>query len=103
MENENIQDSTSALHIRIVEEPLTAQNFTTIITAITKLYTKVWLIQQGRFSDLINYAQTRDIRFTKEANLTIGKLAHDSPALVELLLNPPTLAATATVALALKM
>ena len=97
-----VEDMASALSIRITEEPLTAQNFSTIISVLTELYTKAWLIQQGRFPDLINYAQTHDRRFTKEANLVIGKLAHDSPALIELLLNPATLAATATVALALK-
>ena len=87
--------STLTFQIRITEEPLTAQNFTTIISTLTELHTKAWLIQQGRFSDLINYAQTHDIRFTKEANLTIGKLAHNSPTLVELILNPTTLAAAA--------
>ncbi len=72
---------------------MTAHNFTSILSALTELHTKVWLIQQGRFPDLLNYAQTHDVRFTKEANLTIGKLTHNSPALVELILNPPTLAA----------
>ncbi len=97
-----VEDRASALSIRITEEPLTAENFSTIISVLTELYTKAWLIQQSRFPDLINYAQTHDRRFTKEANLVIGKLAHDSPTLIELLLNPATLAATATVALALK-
>ena len=68
------QASSSTIRIRITEEPLTAQNLTTIISALNELHTKCWLIQQDRFSDLINYAQTHDIRFTKEANLTIGKL-----------------------------
>jgi len=94
------QDQT--LQIRITEEPLTAQNFTSIIASINELYTKAWLIHQGRFSDLINYAQTHDIRFTKEANLVIGKLALNSPTLIELLLSPAALGATATVAFALK-
>jgi hypothetical protein len=95
MENGNVEDSTLALHIRIVEEPLTAHNFTTTISALTELHTKAWLIQQGRFPDLINYTQTHDIRFTKEADLTIGKLAHNSLTLLELILNPTTLAAAA--------
>jgi Pentapeptide repeats (8 copies) len=90
-----IEKETFTLSIRITEEPLTAKNFSTIISTLTELYTKALLIQQGRFSDLVNYAQTHDIRFAKEANLTIGKLSHDSPALIELLLNPTTLAAAA--------
>ena len=107
MESENAEDTAPALHIRITEEPLIAHNFTTTISALTELHTKAWLIQQGRFPDLINYAQTHDIRFTKEANLTIGKPAHNSPTLVELILNPTTLAAGAgaivTLARALKI
>ena len=66
--------------IRIVQEPLTAQNFTTIISALTDLHTKCWLIEQGQFINLIDYTQTHDIRFVKEANLVIGKLAHYSIA-----------------------
>ncbi len=93
MESENAEDTASALHIRITEEPLIAHNFTTTISTLTELHTKAWLIQQDRFPDLINYAQTHDIRFTKEANLTIGKLAHNPPTLVELILNPTMLAA----------
>src|SRR5881275_2888524 len=50
-----VAESTSTLHIRIIEEPLTAQNLTTIISTLTELYTKCWLIAQGRFPDLINY------------------------------------------------
>jgi hypothetical protein len=95
VENEVVEDDISTLRIYITEEPLTAQNFTTIISALNELHTKAWLIQQGRFPELINYAQTHDIRFTKEANLTIGKLAHNSPTLAELILNPTTLAAAA--------
>src|SRR6266536_299735 len=89
------EDTSSNILIKITEDPLTAQNLTTIISTLTELYTKCWLIVQGRFPDLINYSQTHDIRFTKEANLTIGMLAHESPTLVELILNPPTLAAAA--------
>jgi hypothetical protein len=95
MESKNAEDTASALHIRITEAPLIAHNFTTIISALTELHTKAWLIQQRRFPDLLNYAHTHDIRFTKEANLTIGKLTHNSPTQVELILNPTTLAAAA--------
>lgn len=73
----------SIITIRINEEPLTAQNLTTIITAITELHTKCWLIGKGRFTDLIEYTQTRNPLFEEEATLTITKLAYNSPGLIE--------------------
>ena len=68
------------LAVRIMEEPLTAQNLTLILSALTELYTKCWLIQQDRLADLIEYAETHDPRFTQEAGLLIHKLTHNSPA-----------------------
>lgn len=94
-------ENAEILRIRIMEEPLTAQNLATIISSLTELHFKSWLIQQGRFSDLINYGQTRDLHFTKEANLVIGKFIRFSPALIELLLNPATLATAATASVTL--
>ncbi len=77
----SINPATNALLvIRILEEPLTTQNLTTIISSLTELYTKYWLIGKERFADLIEYTQTHDIRFVKETQLTIAKMTHNSPA-----------------------
>src|SRR5205085_1553603 len=46
-------------------------------------HTKFWLIQQGRFTELIEYAQTHNPRFVREANLLIGKMAHNSPGWID--------------------
>ncbi len=67
------------IRIRITEEPLTAQNLITIISALTELYTKCWLIGQGRFADLIEYTQTRNARFAQKAHLVIARVAYNSP------------------------
>lgn len=72
------------LRIRITEEPLTAHNLTIIISALTELHTKCWLIAKRRFDDLIDYTQTHHIRFVEEANLVITKLSYNSPAEMEL-------------------
>ncbi len=77
----------SILHIRILEEPLTAQNFATIISALTELHTKCWLIAKGRFADLIEYTQTRNFHFAEEAHLVITKMTHNSPADIKLNIN----------------
>ena len=77
-----VQDST--LTIRVMEDPLTAQNLTMILSALNELHTKCWLIYQGRLADLIEYTQTHDARFTKEANLVVSKLTHNSPAEIKL-------------------
>lgn len=68
-----------SLHIRILEEPLTAQNLNTIISALTELTTKYWLIAKGRFSDLIEYTQTRNGHFAEEAHIVITKISYNSP------------------------
>jgi hypothetical protein len=70
---------TSTLCIRIIEEPLTPYNLTTIISALTELSTKYWLIANGRFADLIEYAQTHDVRFAEEAGLVISRITYNSP------------------------
>ncbi len=71
--------ANGTLQIRITQEQLTAQNFTTIISALTELHTQCWLIQQGRFVDVIEYAQTRNVKFAEEADLVITGLAYNSP------------------------
>ncbi len=70
---------TSTLHIRIIEKPLTPYNMSTIISALTELSTKFWLIASGRLAELIEYAQTRDVRFVEEAGLVITKITYNSP------------------------
>ena len=67
------------LQILIHQERLTAQNFTTIISALTELHTQCCLIQQGRFVHAIEYAQTHNEQFVEEANLVITRLAYNSP------------------------
>ncbi len=78
------QDSSSTIHLRTRKEPLTAQDLTSIMSALTDLYTKCWLIRQGRLSDLIEYTQTHDPRFSTEANLVITELSHNSPLTIKL-------------------
>lgn len=71
--------TTPTFTIRITEEPLTALDLTTILSAITQLHTKYWLIEKGRFDDLTKYTDSRDPRFDKEAHLVITKLKYSSP------------------------
>ncbi|HYT42195.1 MAG TPA: hypothetical protein VEP90_07605 [Methylomirabilota bacterium] len=80
-------DSTSTIRIRIVQEPLTAHNLTLILSSLTNLHTKCWLIAKRRFADLIEYTQTHDSRYTEEANLVIGRITHNSPADIKLNVN----------------
>ncbi len=68
----------STLRIRIIEEPLTPYNLTTMISALTELSTKFWLIANGRLAELIEYAQTHDVRFVEEAGLVITKITYNS-------------------------
>jgi hypothetical protein len=93
----------ATVRIQINEEPLTALNLATIISSLTELYTKCWLIQQDRFGDLAEYIQTYDPRFIEEANLVINKLTKQSPALIDLLIGPASIASAGTLALALKI
>ena len=101
----NMGETISIVRIQISEEPLNSLNLTTIISSLTELYTKIWLIQQGRFEDLIEYVQTHDDRFVKEANLVIGSLVKNSPALIDFLIGivPGSIASAATLALSLKI
>jgi Pentapeptide repeats (8 copies) len=75
-----VAESTSILHLRINQEPLTAHNLAIIISTLTQLHPQCWLIATGRFADLVEYAQTRNPRFDEEANPTIAQLIHYSPA-----------------------
>lgn len=75
------------MRIRIMEEPLTAYNLANIVSALTELYTKFWLMAKGRFVDLLDYTQTRDTRFAQEAGLVVAKITHNSPANLNLSFN----------------
>ena len=92
---QNIGNSV-VFRIQILEEPLTSHSLSTIIAVITDLYTRCWLIQQKRFADLMDYTQSRDPRFVREANLQVGAMSHNSPAIVDLLLNAGAIAGGAT-------
>ncbi len=73
------EDSATSLRIRITETPLTAPNLTNILSALTELITKCWLIQRGRFGDLIEYMQTHNPRFSEETNTIITGISYHSP------------------------
>lgn len=72
-------ESALLLRVRIHEEPLTAQNLTTIISGLTELSTKYWLIAKSRFADLIEYTQTHNGRFADEARIVITHISYNSP------------------------
>lgn len=67
------------MRIRVNEVPLSPQNLIIIVSSITELYTKCWLIVRYRFADLIEYTQTHNRRFTDEANLVISNMKQNSP------------------------
>ncbi len=46
---------------------------------MTELATKCWLIAHGRFADLIQYAQTHDVRFVEESQLHFTRITYNSP------------------------
>jgi hypothetical protein len=69
----------STFRIRIVEEPLTPRNLTSILSAITDLSTQCWLLGKGRLADLIAYTQTHDVRFIEETHLSFTKITYNSP------------------------
>jgi hypothetical protein len=91
--------NTSSIRILVLEEPLTAQNLATIITALTELYTKCWLIAKGRFADLSTYTLTHSARFAEEANLIINDIIHNSPFSFDLSLNPESVAKAVQIAI----
>jgi uncharacterized protein YjbI with pentapeptide repeats len=72
-------DESNTLHLRIVEAPLTAQNLSVIISTLTELTTKYWLIAKRRFADLIEYTQTRNGRFAEEARIVVTRISYNSP------------------------
>ncbi len=77
-------DNSSSVQLSIIEEPLTARNLMTTISALIELHTKCWLIVQRRFDDFMKYADTKHPRFEEEANLLFTKLTYDSPLSINL-------------------
>jgi hypothetical protein len=69
----------SGLHLRLTEDPLTLHNLSTVLSALTELSTKCWLISKGRFADLIEYTQTRNSRFAEEAQSIVTSVTYNSP------------------------
>jgi len=67
------------LPIRIDEDPLTVQNLNTILSALTDLSTKYWLITKMRFADLVEYTQTHNGHFAEEAQVVITRISYNSP------------------------
>src|SRR5262249_37300783 len=49
------EEASPALRLRIQEEPLTVPHLSATLDAFTSLYTKMWLLQQGRFDDFVRY------------------------------------------------
>lgn len=74
-----IKNSSLTIPLRINEEPLTPQTLATAFTALTELTTKLWLIANHRFADLIEYTQTHDTRFANEAGSSIAYVTYNSP------------------------
>jgi len=93
----------TALQVRIDQKQLVAHDFTTILSALTRLHTKGRLIQQGRFADLSASAHAQDNRFVEEANLIITNVTYNSPALLTLLTDPGTATAVVTGAVTLAL
>lgn len=77
-------DDSSSVQLSIIEEPLTARNLVTTISALIELHTKCWLIVQRRFDDFIRYTATKHPRFEEEANLLFTKVTYDSPLSINL-------------------
>jgi hypothetical protein len=78
-----------ALRLRIQEEPLTVQHLSATLDAFTSLYTKMWLLQQGRFDDFVRYTEHKDRRFEEEVNLLIAELKYNSPLNIKFSLPDP--------------
>jgi hypothetical protein len=77
-------DNSSSVRLSLIEEPLTARNLVTTISALIELHTKCWLIVQRRFDDFIKYTDTKHPRYEEEANLLFTKLTYDSPLSINL-------------------
>jgi nucleoid DNA-binding protein len=76
----DLPSKSTTLRISTREEmDLTAKDLLTLITALTELTTKYWLIAKERFADLIEYTQTHNERFVEESNTIVTRISHNSP------------------------
>jgi hypothetical protein len=91
-----------ALHLRIMEDPLTAASVSVILQVLTRLHTKCWLMAQGRLDDLIRYCQTYDPSLEEEAHLVITKMRHNSPLEFDLGVGPKSIAEAMEIATQLR-
>lgn len=89
----------STLRIGFDEEPLKAQSLISVLSALTDLHTKCWLIEHERFDDCIAYAQTHESRYAEEANLVIVSITHTSPTIIDLLLGSAGIAVAMKIAI----
>ena len=60
-------------------DPLLPTHLLSLLSSVTEIATKCWLIAQGRFADLIQYAQTHDGWFVEESQLRIVRMSYNSP------------------------
>lgn len=76
--------ASSVVQLSVIQETLQSLTVGMLISTLTELHTKCWLIFHKRFADLIEYLQTRDIRFASEANLIISEITYSSPFQIKL-------------------
>jgi len=93
-------DNSSSVQLSIIEEPLTARNLVTSISALIELHTKCWLIVQRRFDDFMKYTDTKDPHIEEEANLLFTNLTYDSPLSINLDISLKSLAEALKTAIA---
>ncbi|HEX2910413.1 MAG TPA: pentapeptide repeat-containing protein [Chloroflexia bacterium] len=84
----SVTTEDSTIQVRIVEEPLTSQQLTRIISVLTELHSKCWLISQGRFVAVMDYVQTGNSELVREARLVISRLQYDRVAEIDLKVYP---------------
>lgn len=82
----------STLRLRIVDEPLTIRNISTIFTSLNALCTKCWLIAKDQLDSLVEYTQTHTDRFALEENFFITDITHNSPFNFDIRINPESVA-----------
>ena len=83
----NEQDSgyagpDSLFTFRMVQEPLLLSNVASTLRAVSRLYTKLWLIHQNYASDVVAYATTHDTGYADQVQLTVARITQNSPLTV---------------------
>ncbi|HEY6285627.1 MAG TPA: hypothetical protein VIX20_08195 [Ktedonobacteraceae bacterium] len=76
----------TTITFRITKEPITPQTIATTFTALTELYTKLWLIARHRYREAIAYTPNH-VHLTSEAGITITQVTYNSPFLFGLQLD----------------